>query len=383
MCRTPLLPLYASALGAGPSLVGLVMGASTVTGVFVKLPAGALSDVLGRRPLLLAAALVFAALPFGYLGVSTVAGLILLRAAHGSATAIFSPVASATVSDMAPASRRAAWLSTYSVAQGAGQALGPVVAGYAIAAGRFDLAFSVAGAIGLAVPLVVWRLRGAAPAAPADARRRQFARGVADVVRDRRVLAASGAQAAQFLLHGSLSAFLPLYARDAIGLEPSEVGWLFALQVLTTLAVRPLMGIVSDRAGRRGLIVAGLLVCGGAVLLVARAGGAASLAAAVAAYAAGAATTSAAASAFVTDVTRRARYGSAHGVFGTIYDVGDALGPLACGVLIARLGYARTFEAMAGVALVAAIVFVIATRPTEAGASRRDAGPGPAGAGRR
>jgi hypothetical protein len=52
-------------------------------------------------------------------------------------------------------------------------------------------------------------------------------------------------------------------------------------------------------------------------------------------------------------------------------------------VLIARLGYARTFEAMAGVALVAAIVFVIATQSTEAGSSRRDAGPGPAGAGRR
>ena len=42
LCRTPLLPLFARALGAGPSLIGLVMGASTLTGVFVKLWAGAL-----------------------------------------------------------------------------------------------------------------------------------------------------------------------------------------------------------------------------------------------------------------------------------------------------------------------------------------------------
>ena len=42
------------------SLIGFVMGASTVTGIFLKLPAGAWSDVLGRRPMLLAGAIVFA-----------------------------------------------------------------------------------------------------------------------------------------------------------------------------------------------------------------------------------------------------------------------------------------------------------------------------------
>ena len=52
ICRTPLLPLFARDLGAGPSLIGFVMGASTLTGIVLKLPAGAWSDILGRRPLL-------------------------------------------------------------------------------------------------------------------------------------------------------------------------------------------------------------------------------------------------------------------------------------------------------------------------------------------
>ena len=141
ICRTPLLPLLARELGAGPSLVGFVMGASTLTGIFVKLPAGALSDLFGRRRLLLAGALVFASMPFTYLAVSTLALLIVLRFVHGSATAIFGPVASASLSDVAPRASRGTWLSMYSTAQGAGQALGPVIAGYLIAAGRFDLAF--------------------------------------------------------------------------------------------------------------------------------------------------------------------------------------------------------------------------------------------------
>ena len=131
ICRAPLLPLFARELGAGPALVGFVMGASTLTGVFLKLPAGALSDLFGRRRLLLAGAVVFATLPFTYLAVSALAWLVVLRFLHGSATAIFGPVASASLSDIAPAARRGAWLSTYSTAQGTGQAIGPVVAGYA------------------------------------------------------------------------------------------------------------------------------------------------------------------------------------------------------------------------------------------------------------
>ena len=105
ICRTPLLPLFARELGASPPLIGFVMGASTLTGMLVKLPAGALSDILGRRRLLLAGAVVFAALPFTYLGVSTLAALVLLRFVHGSATAIFGPVASASLSDVAPPSQ--------------------------------------------------------------------------------------------------------------------------------------------------------------------------------------------------------------------------------------------------------------------------------------
>lgn len=117
ICRTPLLPLFARDLRAGPSLIGFVMGASTLTGIFLKFPAGAWSDILGRRPLLVSGALVFAAVPFTYLGVSTLAALILLRVVHGSATAIFGPVASASLSDIAPPSKRGAWLSTYSTAK--------------------------------------------------------------------------------------------------------------------------------------------------------------------------------------------------------------------------------------------------------------------------
>jgi MFS family permease len=336
------------------------------------MPAGALSDVFGRRRLLIAGALVFATLPFTYLMASTLAVLILLRFVHGSATAIFGPVASASLSDIAPAPKRGTWLSTYSTAQGAGQALGPVLAGYLIAAGRFDLAFAAAGVIGIGVPIIVTGWRGNSELRPHREPWQEFKRGIAEVGRDRLVLITSGAQAAQFVLNGTLNAFLPLYGREVLGLTVTELGWLFGVQTVTTLAVRPCIGYLSDRLGRRWVIVAGLVVCSAAVLLVSVATNASEIVTAVLAYAAGVATTTAATSAYITDMTRRARYGAAHGVFGTIYDVGDALGPIVAGVLVAAVGYSRMFQIMAAVAFTMAAAFAAASRiGVTHGAARR------------
>ena len=366
ICRTPLLPLFARDLGADLPLVGLVVGASTLTGVVLKLPAGAWSDVLGRRPLLVAGALVFAATPFAYLAVSTLTALIVVRTLHGSATAIFGPVASAHISDLAPPARRGAWLSTYSTIQGAGQALGPIVAGYLIAGGRFEVVFAVAGALALAVPFIVATgAAGAAgatgarevPSLPRDSGWTQFVQGIAEVGRDRLVLVTSGAQAGLFVLNGALNAFLPLYGREVLGLSATQLGWLFGLQTMTTFVSRPIMGIVSDRIGRRGMIITGMSLSSAAVAFVPQAAGLGSLMAVILVYAVGVAVSTAATSAFITDLTRRARYGAAHGVFGTIYDVGDALGPIAAGLLVASFGYARMFPTVAGAAAMATIAF--------------------------
>ena len=113
ICRSPLLPLFARELGADAPMIGFIVGASTLTGVALKLPAGAWSDIVGRCALLVTGAAVFAVMPFTYLAVSGLGLLIALRVVHGSATAIFGPVASASVSDIAPSHRRATWLSAH------------------------------------------------------------------------------------------------------------------------------------------------------------------------------------------------------------------------------------------------------------------------------
>ena len=130
--------------------------------------------------------------------------------------------------------------------------MGPVLAGYLIAAGRFDWAFIVSGLIGLGVPLIVARWPVAAPPPSTRPSWHEFTRGVREVAGDRLVLMTSAAHAAQFVLNGMLNAFLPLYGRDVLGLTAAELGWLFGVQTVTTLVVRPGIGLLSDRSGVDG-----------------------------------------------------------------------------------------------------------------------------------
>ncbi|RLE74255.1 MAG: MFS transporter, partial [Thermoprotei archaeon] len=66
MSKSPTLPLYADELGLSVTDIGLVAAASTITGIFTNVIAGSLSDIYGRKRLLLASGLFFSTAPFMY-----------------------------------------------------------------------------------------------------------------------------------------------------------------------------------------------------------------------------------------------------------------------------------------------------------------------------
>jgi MFS family permease len=242
--------------------------------------------------------------------------------------------------------------------QGAGQALGPLLGGLLLERAGFTYAFVAAGAIGCAA----WPLVARWPRPATETRRPTwggFAQGMREVSGDARLVATGLAQGSQFMLHGILNAFLPVYAVTALGLGAAEVGAIFGSQMLTTILARPVVGALSDRVGRRPLIVLGLLLCGAAMGAVSEAGGFATLLVAMLVYGLGLAVTTSSTSALVTDLAHRTRYGAAHGLFGTLYDVGDAVGPIAGGFVAATLGYRTMFNASAALATGAAAAFFV------------------------
>src|SRR5712691_13012595 len=158
MARSPVLPTFAADLGVSPEFIGVIVAASTVTGIFFKLPSGALSDVLGRKRMMVLGAVFFAVPPFLYPFVQEPWPLLALRFIPGFATALFSPVASAYVASLAETGRgaRFGWLaSTTDLGATAGSFAGGVVLYFTAS---YSLTFLLVGAIGVLSLLAVFLL---------------------------------------------------------------------------------------------------------------------------------------------------------------------------------------------------------------------------------
>ncbi|MGC9346014.1 MAG: MFS transporter, partial [Candidatus Bathyarchaeales archaeon] len=90
MSKNPVLPRFAESLQTPEGFwTGFVAIASTIPGILISLPAGSLSDILGRRKVLLISSLIFASAPFFYLLINFCWQLILVRFYHGFATGMF------------------------------------------------------------------------------------------------------------------------------------------------------------------------------------------------------------------------------------------------------------------------------------------------------
>lgn len=358
LARSPIIPLYAQSLGASSQIIGWAVAASTITGIFMKLPAGTLSDILGRRTLLLMGGVVFALTPFFYPLIATIAGLMILRFIHGNATAIFGPTASAAISDISAANERGARLGLYASVQGIGQTLGPLLGGFLITWQGFSTPFVTSGVIGAAglVLLLMFRIGS-------DHRERKnivknLLQGLREVAGNRGIMITSIAVASQMFAVGAYNAFLPLFAKDLAGLDAGKIGIIFGIQTTTTLLARPLMGKFSDRIGRKPLILAALLWCALLIALLPHLQRFELLLVFGSAWGLGSAVVSSVASAFITDLAKRAHYGAAHGAFGTIFDIGEAAGPIVAGLLVAYFGYVWMFAAMAAQLFAMSLIFL-------------------------
>ncbi|WP_027366425.1 MFS transporter [Desulfocurvibacter africanus] len=378
LARNPVLPLFALYLGAGPEAIGLAVGISTVTGIFFKLPSGALSDVTGRRKTMLMGLFFFGFVPFAYLFITSYAMLVAVRFFHGFATAVYGPVAMAVVADTA-GSRKGEMLSWFSSVGIIGGLLGAPVGGLILsmtsvspgeyAPWAFKLVYGICAVTGLAALVLGARMlltEEKVEGAGFKARLDKFLSGIKEVAGDRRVVITSSMEGLQNMAMGALEAFLPIYAVTVAGLTAFEAGLLWAAQIVVTMLSKPIMGRVSDRFGRKPLIVSGLLACAVSFAAIPLLTGFWPLLAAALVFGLGEAFVTSSSAAMVADMCRAGQYGTAMGVFGTIFDVGHASGPILSGILLGAFGYFPAFLTMSLVLVAAAPLFALAVREENA-----------------
>lgn len=370
MARTPILALFAKSLGAAPTIIGLVVGMSTVTGIFFKAPAGTLSDIYGRRAAMLAAALVFGLMPFAYFFVHDYRLLIAIRFFHGFATAIYGPVAMAVIMDIA-GDRKGQLVGTYSSASTLGGLLAaPLGGGLLQLLGGSDpgpdvfraiyVVVGCVGSVSMLLVLLLWRrLPSRASPEPASVGEvmRKFREDVVAVVKDSQVLLTSGMEGVQNLTVGALEAFLPVYVTVTAELTAFHAGILWGIQLVVLMIARPVMGKFSDEYGRKPLITTGMVICTASFVFFPLTANFFILCGLALIFGLGESMVTSSTAAMVAEMTKARGYGTSMGVFGSLWDIGHAAGPIATGFLLTRLDYVPAFGVISAVLIVTATAF--------------------------
>ena len=132
--------------------------------------------------------------------------------------------------------------------------------------------------------------------------------------------------------------------------------------LVSVTVTKPIFGWLSDRWGRRPLIVGGFVLGSGALASVPATSEFFGLAAVSLFYGFGFSAVTSSTPAFVSDITDRRDYGSAMGALSMIMDVGQTFGPVLTGFILAASDFTIAFESLALILLSFAFLFYSTTR---------------------
>jgi MFS family permease len=262
----PLLSIFAKDLGATGVQIGLVVSGYWIARVLMEIPAGFLSSKFGYYRLLVIGLSLSAAGSFLCSFAAEPYVLTLARAVTGFGAPLYFGVAMTLVVNLFDDRRRGSAMGIFQGLEFIGSFIGATFSGYVVALLDFRRSFVLSGIIStIAVVLIVL---------PENVRKMETKKGdpespafklstIRNVLRSRNLLIASSAIFAEFIMGtGVLFTIFPIYAKEQLGISIEEIGLLMGARSAGYSLAMLSMGYVSDRLGRRPVLLFGLALTG-------------------------------------------------------------------------------------------------------------------------
>jgi predicted MFS family arabinose efflux permease len=257
MLIAPIFPRIREQLQLAESALGALVAVDAVMLGLVALVAGPISDRIGRRRILLigsglmTVALALHAFAFDYVS------LLVVRGLAGAAGGVLTGAAVAYVGDYFPYARRGwatGWVMT-------GMAFGQIIgipAGTLLAAAfGFRMPYIVYAAAVACTFVLVWR-KVPQPDVQRSGERLSVPRAVAvyrGMLATPAIRAAVIAFALMFFGNALFVIYLPTWLELSLNASPGQVALLFFTGGIATVIAGPRAGQLSDRIGRKGVII--------------------------------------------------------------------------------------------------------------------------------
>lgn len=264
------LPLISNELQLNFSQTGFLVSARSLSNSLTNLPAGAITDVIPRRRLFLGLTLVWLGLSYVGVGLATnywvVVGALVVVGVGGG---LWHPPSMTILTERFPA-RKGLALSIHGAGANAGDGIGPAVVGLALAVLSWREVLFVTTVPALLMALLVVAIINEPGRARGE--RMPLSKYFGDVkglLRNSDFVRMTIVSGLRSTAANSFLAFLPLYLVRHFEMSTPMVGLHVSLLTLAGIISSPLLGIASDRLGRRPVLAFGLAAIAGLVLLLA------------------------------------------------------------------------------------------------------------------
>jgi len=255
----PLLPVYASNLGAGGLYIGLIFGAFSLSRTFLLPYFGRFSDKKGRKPFIIIGLFAYTLVSLAFIISSSVESLIVIRFLQGIASAMIMPAVQAYVGEITPSGREGFTMGVFNMSMFLGLSFGPLIGGVIRDRFTLDASFASMGVLTfLGFLLSLFLL----PPTLSERVHRRSTKPLAWkwVVYDRDMAGLFIFRLAYAACIGVIWSFLPVLADSEFSLASSSIGILVTLGVFSSGLLHVPMGFMADRLNRKTMVVAGGLL---------------------------------------------------------------------------------------------------------------------------
>jgi MFS transporter, FSR family, fosmidomycin resistance protein len=364
-----LLPLIGNELGLDYAQIGSILTCQYAAGAIANVPGGIFVDTVGRKGLLMAISLCWIGFPYLMMGVSHTYWMILLCATLvGIGNNIWHPTAIPWLGDRFP-DRKGLVMSFHGMGANVGDAVAPLVVGWLLAfySWRSVVVMNVIPGIVVAGVILVYvgRLQmadiraGLIKARPDKIPRAERLRMFGELLRNRALVTLSIGSTFRSMTQGALLTFLPVYLARVMEYPTTWIGaCMFALQACGFIAA-PIAGHLSDKVGRRQIIMSSMSMTGVIILAMTFAGGTKWFVLLVAVLGFFLFAVRAVLQAWLLDATPPGMGGSAVGILFGMQALGMAIGPITAGIIADHYGIMAAFYFLAGTIIVANLLIFV------------------------
>ncbi len=251
----PILPLYISEVGATLVELGIIIGVLSITLMAIKIPLGALSEIVDGRVIIIGSSLAQSLSQFSYAVVPELVWFYPIRILQAFSIAPIVPLAIGRIQEFSPDGKTSETLGTFLTSYGVAITFGPFLCSSLLLFLNYAQLFIFASVIPL-IGVLPFLLRmnldrlGKAPLGT----RKSSTQSLSRIFHSRNLLVLTNLRLLFAITYGFFATYFVVYAENSLFVAPFIIALLLGVRGLSDMVLRIPIGRLIDKGSYKTII---------------------------------------------------------------------------------------------------------------------------------